>query len=197
MPTGILILAAGQGRRMGTDKRLLPWGDTGFLLEQAINVCTGSGLAYRVVLSAREEDDSIARLCGQNCIRIQKSELGLGHTLAHAIGALPDSWEGVIVHLADMPLVKESTFQKIARELENHPIVIPSYQEKWGNPRGFARQLWPQLASLKGDQGAKDLIRNHSDFCYLLNVDDGGILIDIDTREDYRTALRQATLKQA
>lgn len=186
MATGILVLAAGQSRRMGTDKRLLAWRDT-HLLAHAINVCARTGLGYKVALSCRQEDDLIAPLCERNCVRIKDSELGLGHTLAHAIGRLPASWDGVIVHLADMPLVKVSTFQKIARELPNHPITIPSYHQKLGNPRGFSRSLWTQLAALTGDQGAKDLIRQNPDLCHVLDVDDAGVLIDIDTQEDYQT----------
>lgn len=188
MSAGILILAAGQSRRMGSDKRCLPWND-GHLLEHAIKLCKDTGLPYIVALSCRDKDDSLTQLCNQNCIRIKESDLGLGHTLAHAIGALPNSWSGVIVHLADMPLVKSSTFQLIADQLQKHPIVIPSYQQQWGNPRGFARKLWPQLALLKGDQGAKDLIKKHSDVCYVLDIADDGILIDIDTQEDYQAAL--------
>ena len=186
MVAGILILAAGQSRRMGSDKRLLAWHDSS-ILEHAIKLCISSGLDYRVALSYREDDDSIAKTCGPNCIRVEESDLGLGHTLAHAIGTLPRSWGGVIVHLADMPLVKASTFQKIAHELQHHSIVIPSYQQQWGNPRGFSRSLWPELALLKGDQGAKDLIKKHSDLCCVLDLNDAGILVDIDTQEDYQT----------
>lgn len=188
MAAGILILAAGQSRRMGSDKRLLAW-DGGSLVEHAIKLCASSGLDYRVALSYREEDDSIAQICGPNCVRVKESELGLGHTLAHAIGELPDAWDGVIVHLADMPLVKSTTFQQIARQLQGHSIVIPSYQGQWGNPRGFARSMWPQLALLKGDQGAKDLVKAHSEERLLLDIDDRGILIDIDTQADYQAAL--------
>jgi molybdenum cofactor cytidylyltransferase len=188
MSAGILILAAGHSRRMGSDKRRLPWND-GHLLEHAIKFCKDTGLPYIVALSCREEDDALAELCDQNCVRIKESDLGLGHTLAHAIGALPSSWSAVIVHLADMPLVKSSTFQLIADQLQRHPIVIPSYHGQWGNPRGFARQLWPQLTLLTGDQGAKDVIKSHSDVCYVIDVDDDGILIDIDTRADYEAVL--------
>ena len=186
MSVGILILAAGRSRRMGTDKRLLPWRETR-LLERSIQLCRDSGLSYRIALSCREEDDLIAQRCEPNCIRIKESDLGLGHTLAQAIGSLPRSWSGVIVHLADMPLVQVSTFQTIAHELQKHPIVIPSYQQQWGNPRGFSQSLWPELALLRGDQGAKDLIKKHSELCCVLDLTDAGVLVDIDTQKDYQT----------
>lgn len=188
MSAGILILAAGQSRRMGSDKRLLVWHNNS-LLEHAIKLCASSGLEYRVALSGRAEDDPVAQRCAPNCVRIKESDLGLGHTLAHAIGELPDYWDGVIVHLADMPLVQRATFQHIARQLQDHSVVIPSYQGHWGNPRGFARSLWPQLTLLTGDQGAKDLIKQHSDLCHVIDVADKGVLVDIDTQEDYRAAL--------
>lgn len=185
MTVGVLILAAGRSRRMGTDKRHLPWGDSN-LIEQSLDSCRRSGLDFLVALSERDSGHPIAIKLGSTSIAIKNADLGLGHTLANSIDRLPESWEALIVHLADMPLVKSTTLTQIASELQQHSIVIPKHQQKRGNPRGFARGLWPKLKELKGDQGAKPVIMQHPEMVYELDVDDPGILIDIDTQEDYK-----------
>lgn len=185
MTVGVLILAAGQSLRMGTDKRQLPWGDSN-LIEQSLDSCRRSGLDFLVALSERDSGHPIAIKLGSTSIAIKNADLGLGHTLANSIDRLPESWEALIVHLADMPLVKSTTLTQIASELQQHSIVIPKHQQKRGNPRGFARGLWPKLKELKGDQGAKPVIMQHPEMVYELDVDDPGILIDIDTQEDYK-----------
>lgn len=109
--------------------------------------------------------------------------LGMAHSLVWGAQQLPPACDAVIIALADMPFVKSSTIKAIAAALQNGAqIVVPVYQGQRGNPVGFAKSLFVELQQLQGDQGARALLKSHSVF--EVDVDDAGILRDIDTPED-------------
>lgn len=187
MAIGVLILAAGRSERMQSDKRLLPWRNS-TLVEHAIALCNQVGLDSVVALSDSSEDDAIyTRLCKSDTtlLRVSFTRHGMGATIANSIPYLPSHWTGALIHLCDMPLVTASTLQSMAAALEKHRIVVPSYVEKWGNPRGFDRSLWPDLAKLSGDVGAKELIEQNRDQVFVYETTNSGVLIDLDDRASY------------
>ena len=173
---------------MGCDKRALPWG-TSTLLEAAIGPCRSARLPCCVALSSEPADDYWeAQLRDQSCtvLRVATADSGMGDTLATSIDHLPSDWEHLIVHLCDMPLVTKETLQSLDQALQTAHIVIPTFSEKWGNPRGFNRSLWSQLRSLTGDQGARDIIRTGGSSVTTIEVDNAGILTDLDEPEIYQ-----------
>ena len=187
MAIGVLILAAGRSERMQSDKRLLPWRNL-TLVEHAIALCNQVGLDSVVALSDSSKDDAIhTRLskCRTTLLRVTDAKKGMGATIANSVPYLPSHWTGVLIHLCDMPLVTANTLQSMAAALEEHRIVVPSYIEKWGNPRGFDRSLWPDLAKLSGDVGAKELIERNRDQVYVYDTTNSGVLIDLDDRAAY------------
>ena len=132
--TGVLILAAGKSRRMGSDKRALPWG-TSTLLESAIDLCRSARLPCCVALSSEPSDDHWeVQLQDQNCtvLRVATADSGMGGTLANSIDHLPSHWEHLIIHLCDMPLVTKETLQHLDEALQTAHIVIPTFTEKRG-----------------------------------------------------------------
>ena len=187
MAIGVLILAAGRSERMQSDKRLLLWRNT-TLIEHAISLCNQVGLESIVALSDSHKDDLIQTRLSKSdttLLRIPDTNQGMGATIANSVVHLPSHWTGVLIHLCDMPLVTGNTLQAMAAALEKHRIVIPSYVEKWGNPRGFDRSLWSELSKLSGDVGAKELIERNRDQVYVCETTNSGVLIDLDDRATY------------
>jgi molybdenum cofactor cytidylyltransferase len=82
-----------------------------------------------------------------------------------------------------MPHVQPSTIQSLKTVLEQGAgIAAPIYRGKRGNPVGFSRQYLPQLLALEGDQGARGILKHYP--VTEVDVDDGGILRDVDTPAD-------------
>ena len=95
------------------------------------------------------------------------------------IAAVPPGWTGVLVVLGDMPHVKPDTFRALAAALESgKPAVVPVQDGRWGNPAGFARMHFPTLATLRGDAGARAVLRRIGPAEIL--VQDAGVHRDID-----------------
>ena len=81
-----------------------------------------------------------------------------------------------------MPLVRPSTLVQLARQLPQHPVVYAQYQGQRGHPVGFAAELYSELATLSGDEGARRLIGRYPS--QGVEVADPGVLLDIDTASD-------------
>ena len=79
----------------------------------------------------------------------------------------------------DMPMVQPATMQAVARQLEHHPVVYAQHKGRRGHPVGFATELYSELVTLSGDEGARRLVARYPAFG--LEVDDSGVLVDVDT----------------
>ena len=182
-----ILLAAGSSRRFGSNKLLAP-------LAEGTAVCVAAARNLISVLPdsiavVRPGDSELAALLGAQGLRIvecAQSEQGMGHTLAAGIGAA-DSADAWLIALADMPYVRNFTLASLAALLvEGADMVAPHYKEQRGHPVGFAAGYRTELLSLTGDTGARDLLARHAAALTSLNVDDPGILLDVDTPADLR-----------
>ena len=177
-----ILLAAGSGSRFGGDKlrAQLPDGTPiGARAARAMKAALVETLAV-----VRPEDSPLAAMlqdAGAVVTACPDARLGMGASLAHAIRAAADA-DAWVVALADMPLIRHSTFESIIAALERGALIVaPRYQGKRGHPVGFAAALGARLAALSGDAGARDILRDEAKRVVLIDVDDPGILADIDT----------------
>ena len=115
-------------------------------------------------------------------------EEGLSSSLRKGIEAVDGESEAVVVALGDEPLVAPATVDLIVRTyIETRAkIVAPYFRRRRGNPVLFVRGLFGELLDVTGDVGAKGVIERHQTEVTKVQVDDMGVVTDIDTKEDYR-----------
>ena len=139
-----------------------------------------------VVVVVRVDDPICSKLpTNIKVVEAADADLGMAYSLRAGILSVIDSpW--AIVGLADMPYIQEKTIDSIAQTLASRPqaIVRPTYQGRVGNPIGFTQSLFNEFEELNGDQGAKPLIQKHRDIVVDLEVEDLGVLKDIDQPSD-------------
>jgi molybdenum cofactor cytidylyltransferase len=188
LATGVL-LAGGFGSRFdphGLHNKLLARMPDGTLVaheaaHRLLQVVT------RVLAVVRPGSDALARVlndAGCDVVFVASAERGMGASLAAGIEASDDT-EGWIVALADMPRIAVPTIEAVARALDNGaPLVAPFYDGQRGHPVGFGSEHRDALLALDGDTGAKALLTSHA--LTRLDVDDPGILRDVDTPDDLR-----------
>ncbi|MFT5013878.1 MAG: molybdenum cofactor cytidylyltransferase [Patiriisocius sp.] len=190
---GALILAAGSSRRFGDDKRksALPSGQR--LLEESIHkaasvidevlvVLRFGDREFSAELTSRIQNEDVSYYCAPD------SAKGMGHSLANGIAKVRN-WDAALVFLGDMPFVQAETVESLLAEYEfrKHkvaPIVIPVRHGRRGHPVLFAKEYFAEISALAGDQGAKAVIDVHPDQVFEIEVEDLGVIRDIDTPED-------------
>ncbi len=191
-----VILAAGAGRRMGGGlggKLLLPYRGAPLVvhvLRKALAVCdpvvavTGCN-AEAVAQVLREQAPGLRFAHAPDWRAGQARSLRAG--LKSLEGDMAADIAGVLVFLSDQPLVRMETLETLAASFRDHPedFVAPRYRGKRGNPVCIPRAWFARVMALEGDVGARPLLDHPDARLRLVDVDDSGVLRDVDTVEDY------------
>ena len=185
-----VILAAGDSKRMGYPKALLPLGDEVFLT-RILRILSEAGLSYpRLVLG---RDAAIIRkhvgdypaniLVNPDPDRGQLSSIQLG------ISGLPENFEAAMLWPVDQPAVSLETARRLIALFvtKDCRIAVPLRGGKRGHPAIFHRTLFYEFMDAPMDKGAKGIISRHDSETCFLETDDPAAFTDIDTPSDYKT----------
>lgn len=186
----ILILAAGSSSRMGSPKQLLKWGNTTLLNDSITQAANSISDSVFVVLGANysKVKDSIKNKSVTILIN-NKWELGLGNSIAYGLNAIQKhNFDGVLLMLADQPQVDTVFLNKLISAFEkgDKSVIATTYKNEGGVPAIFDKSYFNQLASLKGDKGAKLVINKSLADTTLITPSIP--ITDIDTDEMYEKA---------
>lgn len=101
--------------------------------------------------------------------------------------------DGALVHLVDHPFLSPLLVNRMIECFYESKklIVMPRYRGKHGHPVIFSSQLFPELLSTPLDQGAKAVVHAHRDETLEIETDDEGVVVDIDTPEEYRQYVKE------
>lgn len=177
-----LVLAAGRASRFGSDK-LSALLDGEPLLFHAIRAARAAPIS-RVIVVARQGLDVGEWPDGPPVEVVRIESEALSQSLQAGIAAGVGS-KGVFVFLGDMPRVPHDVAAALAGQIGDSVAALPRWQGRPGHPALLSARLFPEIASLSGDEGAGRLLRFRSDVAFV-EVDDPAILLDIDRPEDLR-----------
>jgi molybdenum cofactor cytidylyltransferase len=186
-----ILLAAGESRRMGFPKPLLRIGEETFIEHVALGMLAVVSRLV-VVLGAHAERIRVA-VPGDSRIEIVENpsyQNGQLSSLKVGLRALRQDCAAAMVHLADHPAVRLATFEAMAAEyMKNRaPIVIARCDGRRGHPVIFGRSVFAELMSAPEEQGARAVVNADPARVSYLEVDDGGVTLDLDTPEDLARA---------
>ncbi len=177
-----LVLAAGQGSRFGADKRRALLSDGRSLLQHSVEHALAVFDEVRVVARAGEDADALGLPGACRIVPSLDAGLGMGHSLAAGATSLHDcDAQAVAIVLGDMPWILPHTFRRLIEAAGQSVIVVPRHQGQNGHPVLFGRDYWAELTTLTGDEGARSVLQRHRDRVVVLEVEDSGVLRDVDT----------------
>jgi len=183
-----ILLGAGESKRMGRDKLLLPWGKK-TVLEHSLQVLLASEVDEVIVVLAHPIKGIDGRLIkkGVKVVLNPEYRKGMSSSIRRGIQALSPKSGGILIAFGDMPLMKRRTINaliKVFRRTEGK-IIVPSFNGRRGHPVIFPRNYERELLRLKGDKGGRIILEKHSEDVYVISVKSEGVVRDIDTWSDY------------
>ena len=192
-PYVAIILAAGEGKRYGRNKisaAKLDGVPIGLLTAQTYQQV----LPTRVVVRKGDEiNKTLFQEAGFEVVIAEYANRGMGNSIAAGVAAIEKlGFEGCLIGLGDMPFVSVTTLRVLLAQLsEGQQLVRPRYKGKPGNPVGFGREFFEILANLREDQGARDVLETRREQITYCDVNDPGVITDIDTPHDLAAAQQQ------
>ncbi len=179
-----MVLAAGEARRFGAPKQLAQWRGKSLLAHTVDTALAAEAQPVIVILGAHA--DAIHPVLSQKSVTVVENPnwaQGMSTSLRAGLSALPKNIAAVVVLLADQPAVRAET---VAALIDRYwrtlaPLVIPAFEGTRGNPILLDRSLFAELQTVRGDVGARPVVRAHLSQAEIVAVPDPAILRDVDT----------------
>ncbi|MBI4887803.1 MAG: nucleotidyltransferase family protein [Acidobacteria bacterium] len=197
-----IVLAAGESKRMGRPKALLPDREgrpfvarlvRAFAAAGVDDVILVTGTQHAAIAAAVAADAPLVSptiLINPDPARGQLSSLWIGLEAAARPGL-----EAVLVTPVDIPMVRPSTIQQVVEvwRTTRAPIVRPAVGARHGHPVLFDRAVFDELRRAPLADGARAVVHAHADSLVNVPVDDEGCLVDVDTPADYDALIRRSS----
>ena len=200
-----IVLAAGESLRMGTQKLLLPFGDTtvsgavvraarASRVDRVLVVLGADRERVQAELEPGREPGRGAGPAGPAAIAFTVNEdypLGMLSSIKAGFRALPSDAEAAVIMLGDQPFLPSRVVDAVITgyRKSGKGIVIPAFRGRRGHPVLVDIKYRDEVLGLDPADGLRQLMRAHSSDIEVVEVDDAGILRDLDTPEDYQNGV--------
>ncbi|MBE0681407.1 MAG: nucleotidyltransferase family protein [Anaerolineales bacterium] len=183
-----IILAAGESKRMGQPKMLMPWGKS-TVLQTVISTFQAAGIDDILVVTGGSAKQ-VEELIGKTVQTVFNKDYETGEMLSSIQVGLAEKMReasAVLICLGDQPQVEERSVRYICNAFltSKSQIIVPSYQMHRGHPWLVARPLWKDLLAMKAPKTPRDFLNKYARKIHYINVDTPSVLADLDTPEDY------------
>lgn len=183
-----IILAAGESKRMGEPKMLMPWGKS-TVLQTVISTFQAASVKDILVVTGGAHQQ-VEALIGKTVETVFNENYQTGEMLSSiqlGLSIKMREASAALICLGDQPQIEERSVRQICNAFlaQKSQIVVPSYQMQRGHPWLVARPLWEELIAMKAPKTPRDFLTKHSRAIHYVVVDTSNILADLDTPEDY------------
>ncbi len=185
-----ILLAAGESKRMGQPKQLLPFrGST--LLGQIVENLLQSQAAETIVVLGSQAEKIIPQIAGEpvKIVVNQDFDQGMSSSIKCGLSHISEAADGVMIVLGDQPLIEKETIDLL---IERHRqsergIILPVHNGTRGHPVIFKMKYKDELLRLTGDIGGKQIVERHPSDVLEVEVDSESVVMSIDAESDYQS----------
>lgn len=191
--TAILILAAGESKRMGEPKQLLPYNNSTLLLH-TIEQANSIKYADVFIVIGAHFSDVFKSIRGQKATILKNNnwEDGMGSSISKGVGLIKkkNNYDRVLVTLADTPLITQEHYEGLISlsDETGKRIILTNYEEVSGVPAIFDKSLFNELSILSDNEGAKPVVIKYKK--EVLEMTSKIPFFDVDTKEAYQKLLK-------
>ena len=198
----VVVLAAGRGMRFrGPGHKLEQALGSETVLGSTLKSAIATRLRVVVVTSERLAPAVRSLVASRDVIELPDCDaqgrpqpIGMGHSISAGVAATGDA-EGWLILPADMPMLQPASLLAVAQALEQHPVAFAQHRGRRGHPVGFNAELFSELVALQGDEGARRILARYPS--HGVELDDPGVLIDVDSVEDLERLRRHQDGEEA
>lgn len=181
-----IILAAGRSTRMGGPNKLLAELNGKKLVRIVAEQALASKASPVIVVTGHQADEVEATLKGLNVKFVRNPDFatGLASSVKAGVNAVPETADGAVVCLGDMPLIDAKLIDRLVDAFapdRGSLIAVPVAGGRRGNPVLWSRRFFSELMALDGDVGARHLIARHMEAVTEVEVEGKSAFLDIDT----------------
>lgn len=194
-----ILLAAGQSRRMGAFKPLLPFGNK-TVIECCIDYLQEGGVETIVVVVGHRADEVRQKLAARRLIFAVNPDPNseMGASIAAGVRELPESCQATLIALSDHPAVPAKVVSRLLEIWKKDArIVIPTWKDRGGHPVLVDLSFKSELLTLSSRGGLRALFEAHKNEVARVPVDSAFIARDMDTWDDYCALHEEVTGKPA
>jgi molybdenum cofactor cytidylyltransferase len=186
-----IVLAAGMSTRMGQNKLLLDFKGKS-LIVHAVDTLLASEIDEVVVVLGNEADKLREKLRGRQVRMVVNPDFreGLSTSVRAGVSALSRQASGIMIYLADQPLLEPADVNRILQEFAHakevgKSIVVPFFDGQRGNPVLLDSSFREAILGVVGDVGCKGVIRRHPDKVFVVEMENDHVIRDVDNIEEY------------
>ncbi len=188
-----MILAAGESRRMGQPKLLLPFGEK-TIIETVVEKVVSSKVDNTLVVlgSEREKVEKKIKNFPVKVAFNPDYPSGMLSSVLCGLKTLPEETQAVVVVLGDQPSVSKEVIDKVidAYKKTGKSIVLPVYEKERGHPVVIDMKFKDEIERLSPDIGLRGTVYSHPEDILEVEVDTPDILQDIDDEADYKREMK-------
>ena len=168
-----ILLAAGQSKRLRSENKLT-------------KLFKGKPLINHILFSLiKSKVNKIIIVLGFEHLKIKKK--GMSSSIKTGLKKLPKNSKGFLIVLGDMPNITKTTINKICLSItkSDKEIILPKFKNRIGNPIGFKYSMIKNIYKIKGDRGAKNIIKKNNKKIKFLNINSKAILTNFNTKRNF------------
>jgi molybdenum cofactor cytidylyltransferase len=186
-----ILLGAGESKRMGVDKLSLPWRRK-TVLEHCFETLLQSEVQEIVVVlgNRNQRVKNRFQVWKTKVVVNPYSKMGMSTSVRSGLEAIHPNCHGILIALGDQPFLKKRTINALISAFDQGKggIVVPSFRGRRGHPVIFHKRYKKELLNLKGDVGGRSIIERHPEDVRVLHLRSEGVIMDVDTWQDYTTS---------
>lgn len=191
----VVLLAAGKSERMGQNKLLMPFRGDAIIGRTLDNLLASRAGEIVVVLGSRAQE--ITKVIGgrpATLVLNQNYAQGMSTSLITGLLMVSKQAKFVLVALGDQPFITRHTYDRLIEAVLNTDkgLVVPVYRQRRGNPILIRAGYIPEILRFTGDVGGRELLVRYPDDILELEVPDEGIIINVNTPEEYEKRIGSA-----
>lgn len=189
-----IVIASGEGKRIGRIKQLLPWKNS-TILGNIIDTLKDTDLDKIYIVLGHEKEEILENIKLHltekfEVIFNENYKKGMLTSIQEAVKKIPDDYFGFIIFLGDQPFIKKETVDKSIERIKakDYPIIVSCYKGERGHPTFISLEFKEKILSLDPEKGAlRDIIYDarNKNLVFDFETDDEDVIKDIDTYEDY------------